>query len=142
MPRYKVIAGQHMHFDKLYKKGDVVETDLDLLHLFKNKFQRVHEQSTIPVKLEIDKDPDADDKTVDGSTVAHTNPPGETTPKVNPGVNVTKNFESAVDEDFLVFREKGGKHFIFDPDAPETALNKKPLKRSEVEAFITKHLEE
>jgi hypothetical protein len=142
MPKYKVLAGQHMHFDKLYKKGDVIETDLDLLSLFENKFQRVHEQPTVPVKSETPVTPVTVEKVADGNVISHTNPVEKTEPEVNRGVDVTKNFPKAVDEDFLIFREKKNCHYIYDPDDMAAPINKEPLVRSDIEKYIIKYLEE
>ena len=39
--RFRVLAGLHREGDKLFHKGDIVESDKDLDEIFRNKFEAV-----------------------------------------------------------------------------------------------------
>jgi len=96
MSVYKVVAGRHKEKDVVYKKGDVIETDTDLVRLFGEKFELVGETPAPKKKEEA------------ASTT--------TEPKV-----VTDAFEGAEAEE-LVVHQVGRKYYVYENDDLETPI--------------------
>ena len=48
--KYEVLDGVHIQGNKVYQKGDVVETNIPLTKLFPNKFREVVPKSTSSLK--------------------------------------------------------------------------------------------
>ncbi len=102
--------------------GYVFDTDLDLIQMFPNKFERVQVGPDVPKPPESKKPSKAEE---DAS-----NPLGR---------DVTKRFPKAAEEDFKVFAD-GGAFFVCESDDPTKALNDKPLKKAQVEKFVEEYL--
>ncbi len=49
MPKFKVIEGSHIEEGQSYGKGQVVDSPLDLMALFKGKFEKVGESTPKPL---------------------------------------------------------------------------------------------
>ena len=150
MAKYQLIGGQHEQFGKTYKKGDVIDTPIDLCKLFRGKFQRVITEGGSPVAVQLvqpqGKAPASPEKPPAPSTPKEDGAP-KTSEKAGSGAtkdvrgrNATEHFPQAVDDDFAVFK-KNRVYFVYDVDDPDIALNKDGLKKAEVGPFIQKHLE-
>lgn len=46
MPRFRVKAGSHVQAGKVYPKGSVVESDVDLTKVFREKFEPLDKEQT------------------------------------------------------------------------------------------------
>lgn len=171
---------------RIYKAGDIVESDMDLVAAFSGKFQLVEDgpvksnpfQPMAPkgavqkaaekgagdllptlkagdrVVVDANEEPgtvvqvfkNGKIKVEFGDGSKETFPSEEVSLSLededpNPlGRDVTKRFPKAVEEDFLVFAD-GGAFSVVEVDEPTEALNNKPLKRKDVDAFIQKYLE-
>ena len=129
--KYRVKTGKHDQFGKVYCKGDVLDTDMDLIAMFPNKFEKVSKETPIT------KAPAA--PTDITPMVPQKNPPAPVPSSEEDdkdrGKDVTKNFPDAVDMDFKVFIQKH-KHYVYDMDNMEKPVNPKPLKKAEVKKFI------
>lgn len=148
MARYKVMGGNHQHFDgKTYKKDDIIECDVDLSKMFVNKFQKVSVDVSITEAVPVPKPPVTKPEPI--TEEIPTLPPVEPkesitkkkTEKINRGKDVTTRFPKAIDEDYLVF-QKNRRHFVYDAEEPGEALNDEGLKKPEVEKFISKLVED
>ena len=62
MYKFKVAEGNHVQGGKVYTKGDVVESDLDLIKLFPQKFLLVQEQKAPAAPKVVVKEDDDDDE--------------------------------------------------------------------------------
>jgi len=104
-------------------EGHVFETENDLCEMFPNKFERV----------------------VVGEDIAPPSPSAQRraakpTAKASPlGDDVTKDFPTAVKNDFRVFA-KGKAFSVAEPDEVGTAINPDPLEKGKVEKFIDDYL--
>jgi hypothetical protein len=58
------------------------------------------------------------------------------------GQDITDAFQRAYDEGFRVFVNATGKHSVTKRDNPNTALNRKPLTKDEVEGFVGQWLKD
>ena len=113
---------------QLYKKGDVVDTHIDLVGRFgKEKFQCLHAgaaaQVASPVPL-----PEAAAAPPSTGAVATEEVP---TPA---GTDVTAKFVVAVGLGLRVYQDKSA-YSVYDPSV-HTTLNDKPLRRAEVDPFL------
>jgi len=125
----------------VYKPGDIVESDRDLVDAFPGKFERVVDgvedthanpfKPTTKEKTAVQKAAEEGAKDVGAPDPEDPNPLGR---------EVTKRFPTALDEDFLVFAD-GGAFSVAEADEPTVPLNDKPLKRKDVGSFIRKYLE-
>ena len=114
------------------KEGRVIKSDLDLVKMFANKFERVEVDPRNTVeKTEVQKAAEEGAKDL--------KPASE---EENPlGKDVTKQFTQAVAEDFKVFA-KGDDFFVTEDEAPTIVIHEEPLKKREVNKFIKKYLQE
>lgn len=124
-PLRKFVVKEGFHLDennKRYETGDTVLSRADLIAIFPQKFR---EDKHGPVVEE-----EADTETeVSVPTKAS-----------KFGKDRTENFDSAEESGLKVYRNDDKEYCVVDPDEPDVALNKKPLKNSEVDSFIAKHL--
>jgi hypothetical protein len=129
MTNYQLLPNAGMHGEpingakkkfKLYKPGEVVSSERDLVKLFPNKFVAL---------------PDVAAPTDDVVEVSE-----DTAPTSKPlGKDVTEKFDDAVENDLLVFY-KSQKYYVTEKDDVADVLNEKPLKKSEVVPFIENYL--
>lgn len=121
MKAFKLLSGSHFEGGNNYKKGDIIKSPLDLATTFPNKFEEV--QSVLaeaPAKAKTDNTPPPQ-------------PPAEVESSL--GLDVTALYPDATIAKLHVFK-KGSTHSITTVADPETPLNAKPLKASEIEPFI------
>ena len=152
--KFKVLAGSHTDINgQVHKKGEVFESAVDLTEVFLNKFTKVNQD--VPVKAPVEKvvrtSPPLSESQPTPTPVepaeqkeAPTEAPPEVPPAepaVDKGQDVTRRFPLALEEDFLVFRREKRYH-VYDKDQPDTVLNESPLRRTGVEPFISKILED
>lgn len=122
--KFRVLDGKHAHGNKTYKKGEIIESAVDLTEIFKNKFERVYPniEEPEPVQQEV--------KVVEQATA-----PSKVEEKEEDderGKNVTKTFPAASDHDLLVFeRTEGKKTLWFIYDHAELKSPKKGLKSAD-----------
>jgi len=104
---FKILGGRHSEAGKDYAKGDIVESNLNLIELFPNKFVRVEKQGS----------------------KSKTKAPAK--PKNPFGKDVTKEFPDAGVNGFKVYQNKDG-YTLVDTDTPDKPCNDKPLDVMEV----------
>ena len=139
---FKVLAGRHVQDGITYSKGDVVETNMNLVEMFSDlKFKREFELESKDVKKTPAQPPkkkkvvkEKDEDTTDD--VDDEDEEDEDDEEIEPlGDDLTVRFSVATANGFLVFK-KNNKFMVAAEGKPDEALNKKPLKRSEVVKFI------
>lgn len=122
--KFRVIDGKHLDAptkekeDGIYRKGDIIETDVDLSAKFKNKFERV-----FPSKepgYEKKKKDDSDDRPLPESK----------------GEDVSHLFPNAEKNSLTVFKAGDEEYNVYEEDGKKPA-NRKPLKsEKKVEKFL------
>lgn len=119
---FRVIEGSH--FDskgKEYTKNQTVRSPLDLCEQFPGKFQEVT----------------ADMASLQSAARAEAASTSEPEEFKGFGKDVTSAFEAAAKAGLKVYKNELKKYFVVDPEGdPKKALNRKPLSKSDVEAFI------
>ena len=115
------------------KEGKVIESDIDLVEKFPDKFELV-EIPGVEKKKEtpVEPEPVIEEELEDNDNDVKQEPLGK---------DRTKNYPVAIEEDLKVFYAKGKGYFVTEGDDEFTALNKEKLKKSKVEAFINQYLE-
>lgn len=143
MALFKVLAGRHVQDGKTYSKGDIVETNVDLVATFgANKFSReVMLEQSQNFRQQTESEPVAEPNV---EPDAELSPSVLNTPKL--GTDVSEEFSNTVDQGISVFKkavqEKGKKRkswlfFVVDNDKdPATPLNEVGLKKVQVQSFI------
>jgi hypothetical protein len=161
---FQVLAGLHAQDGRIYKKGDFVECDTDLAKTFRNKFMQVSRPEVPkasaqpakpevvvfrqPVPVELPTRPKPTQNLA--PAVAATTPVTAATPAPatvpapadNPiGLDVTKRFPIAVDQDYKVFKSKG-LLYVYDADDLSKPINAEGLVHKEdvtkaIEAHLT-----
>ncbi len=116
--------------------GHIFETELDLVTMFPNKFERV---TVVPEEDEAPASKPKAKSSVDKATEKGAE--GVADPANPLGRDVTKRFALARKEDFLVFADGGAFHVV-EADEPTKALNDKPLHKKQVTPFIKQYLNE
>lgn len=150
--KFVLLASSHNQDGKTYKKGDRIESDVDLVALFgKDKFRRagvkyveiedeeeeeLGEEEAKPVKKPAAK---AADETKKSSKKSAKKVKEEDTEEEDAeaekvesklGDDVTSKYPRASSADLLILK-KGKKLFIADKDDPDTALNEDPIHTDE-----------
>ncbi len=152
---FRLKGGSHAQDGKVYKKGDVIETDRNLCAMFRNKFERVYEQELKDTGTELKKpnipppvqSPPAGKG--DGEAAKLTPEP---LPEVSPdadesekdvksehGDNVTAAFPAAEKIGLSVF-EKSNWYVVVDND-DSSVLNGKKLRKDAVAGFLKQYQE-
>lgn len=128
--KFRLTGGSHVAGDRSYKKGDVIESDKDLVKIFVNKFERLHDEDT-PVSKGTQID-------VPGQAPRPAEAEEEAAEVEGLGVDVSAEFPEAAEADVLVF--KAGKLYtVADADEPTKALNVDALtSKKAVKEYITK----
>jgi len=145
---FRLKAGTHVQNDRTYKKGDVVETDIDLASLFPAQFDATGTAApSAPVAPVADDGPVTAEPPKKAAQVAPSPPPVPPSTSDTDGTkadvrgrDVTKRFPLAVDEDFQIFYKKG-KYRVYDIDAPAKALNPRGCTKVGVDKVIKRALE-
>lgn len=167
MAKYRVVDGNHVQpdengEDRIYKKGQICESEHDLEYLFPNSFVRVRESAPVadaPIlkaaaadtETQARKDVKArrgrvqeenleleDDSTYDAEA-SHPKSKKAEPVKSKLGQDVTGEFEVAKEENLLVFK-KGKAFLVADKSKPDKAINPEPMTRKEVTAWIDAHV--
>lgn len=124
MKKFKLLQGKHYdEKGKKYVAGDTITTHADLTAFDKERFELIGE-------VDMPKPAKQADSGGSGSDSAEL------------GEDVTAEFESAVEADLKVFKNKGW-FSVVDPDGedPSEPINVKGLRADAVEAFIEEYLE-
>lgn len=144
--------GEGTNVGKIFKKGEIVESEHDLVALFPNKFR---EHNLVPASQAIDaaelaefrawkdakKAPPAPTEEAPPTEEKGTTPPKEAVSSTL-GEDVTSEFKAAIDAGMLVFKHED-MYFVTETDDPNKALNEKPLEDAKhVNKFIHKALKE
>ena len=147
----------------VYKSGDIVKSDSDLAIRFPDKFERVNmgglkeTKSATVQDIETPEEEKSEVQQAAEEGVKDIQPPKKDEEEEQPpkkdeeekkvklrkklGKDATAKFPRAEEEDFKVFYKKGKGYFVTESDEPFTALNKKPLKKAQVENFVEDYLE-
>lgn len=151
MASYKLVAGSHVDADgKSYDKGDLIQSNDDLIRMFPNKFKRIRggdnsakEQSQkSPTPFDMDKaaslssaevakipQEGIDEDEDDGSELTQSSR--------DLGEDVTSKFPKAEKGGYKVFC-KGDTYFVVDADLPEQTLNEEMLlNKTQVDKFVS-----
>lgn len=162
MSRFLVLSGSANVGGRDYHKDDVIETSMDLDLMYVNKFQRVSadgrpvatpkvkpakpDASTVAVleqdhrehnlseenPLDVEEDERAGKKKVPAKSAVKAADPSL-------GLNVTKRFETAVENDFKVYKRQG-QYFVYDAADLDIPLNAEGVSRDGVEKVVKKAL--
>jgi len=138
---FKLNGGTHEQEGTMYRRGQVIKTELDLIAMFGDKFVEVHPStpSATPAPL---IDPATEDlaavqaaaKVAPGENAAEKAREVEKVTSVL-GEDVSDQFPSDIsDNDFAVIK-KGKKFFLVDRDLPDEAVNKEEVLRSPEEVL-------
>jgi len=145
----------------IYKPGDVIETDMDLVKMFPNKFVEVNVggDNILPTvdKSEIQraaergakdlKPAEPDEVEEDEEEIEEEEVEEEEETKSNPvpdGAKLSKSFPEAEEQDLKIFYKRGEGYWVTEADDPKhNAINNKPIKKKvEVMAFVNEYLGE
>jgi len=132
---FKVLRGTHYRDGKVYRKGDTIETSLDLVAMFgKARFERNFEAeqrtgSVVVNKPDIPPPVDEAETQFDGSDDS-----------IDYGEDVTSEFPTAEKIEVLVFEKL--KWYTVVDKADGEVLNEKKLRRKDVEPFLGLYLDE
>lgn len=138
--QYRLLKGMFDYRKVVYRKGDIVETNMDLMKKFPNKFQPVFEGggAAIPEVQETaapDLQQEQQEAEEQGDDIAETKPQEEVREE-----DVTHQFKIAVDEDFKVIKKGSNEYLVFD-NTDQVFVNEEPVKRNQVKRLITDYLE-
>jgi len=130
-------AGSHTQPDqngelKVYTAdgGEVIKSDIDLCEKFPNKFERIDIGTDSVI---VDEPEENEDVVTEQKEEEERKPIGK---------DCTAKFLIAQEQDFKVFYKRGKGYFVTEADDEFTPLNKKGLKKDDVEDFIIEYLEE
>jgi hypothetical protein len=149
--KFQVLHGVHREGGKVYKKGDVIKSDEDLVKKWDQKFRKVDEDAKVAegaeslraARGEENKEDDEEGRppkrSSDSAEATSEDAGGEgVTSKL--GEDVTSDFAEDAGSDLLVLK-KGRNWSVAEREDPDTAVNEHPLKHGEVKDFIKKYLE-
>ena len=131
-------VNRHIHNGKSYQPGDVIEDDRDLAAMFPLKFE-LH-QGPAPVAETAPKEVLETQTASPDRDAASGASEGEAEPDAR-GTDVTADFPQALEHGLNVFQsgtKKSPKFSVYDGDE---LLNDKPLKRADVDSFISESLD-
>jgi len=139
--KYRLKGGSHVQNNKIYHKGDIIDTSFDLCQLFRGKFEKVYEEVTdtgveIPnlrARPNISPPPLADEGK-EAATSEPSSDTGDVSDESQYGKDVTKDFPVAEELDVQVF-EKSKWYTVIDTD-DNKVLNEKKLRKKEVKTFL------
>ena len=130
-----------------YKSGDRVISDEDLVAKHPNKFELISASDEMPVPTSPNIPAPSKKKLIgkkESKSTKHKDMEEpiipEASEKSEHGVDVTKEFPTAIEAELLVF-EKSKWFTVVDPDDDEV-LNEKKLRRDKVEAFVADYLQD
>jgi hypothetical protein len=135
--QFEVLQGKHRQDEKLYTKGQIVESNYDLVKKFRNKFRAVGAP-------EVQKTPGSQaSESGEGKKAPSAKKP--TAPKKAParearGTDVTSKFKLANEEGFSVFK-RGDLFHVYEGNETTPVKGGEGLKADAVEAFVKAYLE-
>jgi len=149
MRYFEVLGGNHVQDEKTYKKGDVVETNMDLVTMFPRKFNEIvgpgkKAQKEVKGKTLNDelKEQGIDDLTGLPKEDADVDIDIDVCDiKSALGKNVTELYPLATENNLVVLRKNSWFH-VADADNPDVALNAKGMKKVAVKEFVEEIIEE
>lgn len=145
--KLKTNVGNHTQGNRVYKAedGEIIESDIDLVEKFPNKFEKVVIPGAGPSDPEeIQKAAEEGAKEIEPQEEEEEEDDwDDEEEELEPlGADVTKKFPIAVEKDFKVFYKRGKGYMVTEADDPFTKLNKKKLKKANVKEYIEKQLED
>lgn len=151
MPKYQVLEGSHYHDGRLHGKGDVIQTNVDLIAQFPNKFLKVGDStpptnSPAPLVLGPAGSHGVDESKLPPKDLALTSEKpkpekkGATKSEAPKGKDVTDKFPDAAEEDFKVFKNEG-QYFVYDADDLSQPKNEQGVDKAGVAGVVKKALE-
>lgn len=129
--KFKVLVGKAQHGGKLYRKGDVIDVDFDLVAKHgKGKFERIHEEEGFAA-------PQASPRQKAQKAAATEADSDDTAAATEStlGEDVTADFPEAAKQGLKVFRS-GAWYHVATEDDPNTAVNEKALHKADVAKFV------
>lgn len=141
MANYKWLHGTFEYRGRTYKEGQIISTTSPLDTIFKNKCVRIEEIDAPARSTEEAVRSSVKGPSTDKPPEVFKNPDEGNSPEDKPRKDVTKSFSRALDEEYFVFRI-GRKYYVQDSDKPGVDLNKEPLKKADVDAFIRADVED
>lgn len=155
MALYRVVAGQHTvrtaeHKSVNYKTGDTLESSVDLMKIFPNKFERVYQEpqalrsrSAVQAAAEAGAaavGPASDEDRVEGLDADAAAPGWAAGPALAGWADVSGEFALAQQATLQVFR-KGNRYAVVDPDEGPAAISNEAVLKRDVDAAITAYVE-
>lgn len=142
--KLKEKTGQHEQNGKIYKAGDIVETEMDLTKKFIGKFELIHDENCVDsgidkpiIQTPTGKDVDDTDELKSASLSGKASKKKKSKKKEDE--DVTRDFPFAEDIGVKVFKKlksNGEWFYIIDPDEDNVQMNKKMLRKKNVNKFI------
>jgi hypothetical protein len=125
-------AGEHQVAPN-YQEGDVIESDLDLIKMFPNKFEKADKPTTTKgKKVKKEEEVPAEESEEPEEEIVEEGPGTEF------GAEVSDHFQS-VEKGLRVFRNENG-YTVVDADDPTAALHAHPFRnQKEVRKFVEKN---
>ncbi len=135
------------------KDGNIIESNTDLSEKHPTKFERVDVPGSVKAdtkkkKSDVQKAAKkgakdiAPKKEKEEEDLKEEEEEEEEKEQIPLGKNVTKSYKMAKDQDLKVFYKRYKGRFVTEAEDVFTAVNKKPLKKAEVNKFIEKWLKE
>jgi len=150
MALFRLIGGKHTQDGTKYRKGDTIESDVDMVKKHPNKFEAVFVQEVptqkkiqAPAPIPVPETQKAAKK--EKEAVENIRPLKVPAPMPIPEPvknDVTKQFPVATELDLRVIRKGKMKFNIVEASDPETPLNAKALTKTEVNRMLEKFAEE
>ena len=148
MPRYLLIGGNHDQAGKKYKKGQTVESEVDLTEMFPEKFTLVAD--VIGPDGKIVQTPVAPPPKIPAPTEQNKVKAAEGVVKTEKKVDdeeavleneVSADFHDAAKINLRVVKHSNRRFNVLDPQDLETPLNDSPITKGDVEKLLKKFLE-
>lgn len=148
MPRYLLIGGNHDQAGKKYKKGQTVESEVDLTEMFPEKFTLVAD--VIGPDGKIVQTPVAPPPKIPAPTEQNKVKAAEGVVKTEKKVDdeeavleneVSADFPDAAKINLRVVKHSNRRFNVLDPQDLETPLNDSPITKGDVEKLLKKFLE-
>jgi len=148
MKHFKLLRGTHAEGKKIYRKGEVVPSNRDLIANFENKFVLVKESGEPepkkpapkkPIRAKVAKKPTPTPKKEKKEDAPKEKQEGAKVGDL--GKDVTAEYEQAQNFGLKVYRRRD-LHTVIDPSEPNTPLNEKGLRSEHVETFVERYFDD
>lgn len=147
--KFRVLEGTHTEGNRKFTKNQIVSSTDDLAAMFRLKFVEVDDDIksdkgavvlTIgQAQLPAEQAPAAPITLERPAPIVPTAPP-VVVPAADRGLDVSKRFAYALEQDFSVFK-RDGVYFIYNNDAPTVQINKDGVAKAAVDAIIKEEVE-